>query len=151
MIFSYIALKSKSEKNKDISRNAFKVGLRETVNAYKNLGVNITVISQVPQQKHKALDLYFESLRRGDLVSNISLKRNDHDQLQKFVNSLFEKEEINFLNFTNIFCNSKVCAVGDKIKSFYYDDDHLSLSGSEIITEPTINYLRSNIYLKKDY
>ena len=62
--FSYIALKSKSEKNKDISRNAFKVGLRETVNAYKNLGVNITVISQVPQQKHKALDLYFESLRR---------------------------------------------------------------------------------------
>ena len=60
------------------------------------------------------------------------------------------KEEINFLNFTNIFCNSKVCAVGDKIKSFYYDDDHLSLSGSEIITEPAINYLRSNIYLK-DY
>ena len=32
---------------------------------------NITVISQVPQQKYKALDLYFESLRRGDLVSNI--------------------------------------------------------------------------------
>jgi len=148
--FSYIALESKNKKNKDISRNAFKVGLKETVDAYKNLGVKITVISQVPQQKHKALDLYFESLRRGDSVSNISLKRNDHDQLQKFVNSLFEKEEINFLNFTDIFCNSEVCAVGDKIKSLYYDDDHLSLSGSELIEEPTINYLRSNFYKKKN-
>ena len=144
--FSYIALENKSKKNKDISRNAFRVGLKETVAAYKKLGVKLTVVSQIPQQKHKALDLYFESLREGDLISNISLKRRDHEELQKFVNSLFEKEEINFLNFTNIFCTSGVCAVGDKIKSFYYDDDHLSLSGSELILEPTINYLRSSIY-----
>ncbi|SMF79483.1 acyltransferase family protein [Candidatus Pelagibacter sp. HIMB1321] len=146
--FSYIALENKNIKNKDVSRNAFKVGIEKTLASYKKLGVKLTVITQIPQQKHKALDLYFESLRSGDSVQNISLKRSDHDNLQNFVSSIFENKNIDLLDFTDIFCTSEICAVGDELNSLYYDDDHLSLSGSELIVKPTINYLKSNIYSK---
>lgn len=140
---SYIALSNDAEKNKTVSREAFAIGLRETIKAYKNIGVHLTIIPQTPQQKFEPLELYkMNSMSEQNSLAELSISLEEHFKLQSYVNTLFKDAKIDLLDFTPTLCFENHCPVGTNTISYYYDDDHLGLSGSKLLEQPTLEYLR---------
>ncbi|MDC3279512.1 acyltransferase [Gammaproteobacteria bacterium] len=142
--FSAIGLQANAKADLETSRNAFEIGLRSTVQSYKDNGVELIIVSQVPQQKQTAFDIYFQSAVTGLTLDELSITRNEHERLQSYVNSLFMMENLKVWDFTDVLCSSDACLVGDINNSYYYDHDHLSLTGSKILVSPTIQYLQAN-------
>ena len=141
--FSYIGLSENSERSKDVSRDAFELGLERTVEAYKDIGVELIIVPQVPQQEHEPLVLYKNASMHNRPLSEVSVTLLDHEALQIFVGRLFDMIEVPLLDFTDTLCVSDVCLVGTSERSFYFDDDHLSLTGSNLLVAPTIDFLNS--------
>ena len=139
--FSYIGLRETAERTQETSRSAFEYGLRETLSAYSEIGVNVIVLPQVPQQHSEPLDIYAQSSLSGKSLTESSVSRSQHLMLQEYVTSLFEAEEVRLLDFTDTFCDESYCSVGTKQASFYFDDDHLSLDGSSLLVNPLVEFL----------
>lgn len=141
---SYISFEKHGERNKDISRAAFKYGLQHTINNYEEIGVKLIVIPQVPQQKSEPLDIYTsQSLTAWHELSDLSVSLTHHQELQSYVNNLFNNSDIDMLDFTHLLCNTDNCPVGTGQLSFYYDQDHLSLVGAELLVDTTIDFLEN--------
>ncbi|MDC1380406.1 acyltransferase [Octadecabacter sp.] len=139
--FSYIGLRETDERMQKNSRLAFEYGLRETITAYSEIGVNVIVVPQVPQQHREPLDIYAHSSVSGKGLTESSVSRSQHLMLQKYVRGLFEAESVRLLDFTDTLCDELYCSVGTKQTSFYNDDDHLSLSGSSLLIKPLVDFL----------
>lgn len=139
--FSYIGFSETDERTQETSRLAFEYGLRETISAYSEIGVNVIVVSQVPQQIRDPLDVYAHSTLSGKSLAESSVSRTEHLRLQRYVTSLFVTEGVTLLDFTDTFCDQSHCSVGTNLASFYYDDDHLSLSGSSLLVDPLLDFL----------
>lgn len=139
--FSYIGFSETDERKQETSRLAFEYGLRETISAYSEIGVNVIVVPQVPQQTREPLDVYAHSSLSGKSLTESSVSRSQHLTLQSYVTNLFVAEGVTLLDFTDTFCDELYCSVGTEQSSFYFDDDHLSLSGSSLLVEPLKAFL----------
>ena len=140
---SYISLDKDGEPSKDISRAAFKYGLLQTVNSYKEIGVKLVIIPQVPQQKSEPLNIYIlQSLAKEREVSDLSVSVKKHQELQSYTNNLFKSSGVDILDFTPLLCNLDNCPVGTKEVSFYYDEDHLSSEGAKFLVDTTTKFLK---------
>lgn len=139
--FSYIALEKNASRTKDVSRQAFKAGLHKTLEEYKKIGVDIVIVSQIPQQKQTPIRLYSESVHLGKKLEDISIKVSEHQALQTYVNNVFKESDVEVIDFTSVLCGSESCVVGTPEESFYYDDDHLSLKGSKKLVSAIVDYL----------
>ena len=139
--FSYIGIQETDKRTRELSQLAFEHGLHETLSAYKEIGVNVIVIPQIPQQKLHPLDIYSANSLNGRSLTEGSVPRSQHLLLQSYVASLFEREGVTLFDFTDTLCDEFYCRVGTDNTSFYYDDDHLSLSGSSLLVNPLVDFL----------
>jgi len=138
--FAYIGFSETDEPTQDTSRLAFEHGLRETISAYSKIGVNVIVVPQIPQQTSEPLAVYARSNISGKSLTESSVSRSEHLTLQRYVTGLFVAEGVTLLDFTDTFCDELHCRVGTNLASFYFDEDHLSLSGSSLLVEPLIEF-----------
>ena len=55
----------------------------------------------------------------------------------KFQNKVFNEVigSTNYHDFTEVFCNRNICKLGEQDKTYYSDSDHLSITGSLLLTE----------------
>ena len=141
--FSYIGLNESDDSTQERSRLAFEYGLQETLSTYNSIGVNVRIVPQVPQQEYEPLDIYAASSLNKNSLNISSVARSQHSLLQNFVTSVFEKEGVKLFDFTNIFCDEIYCSVGTSEVSYYYDDDHLSLSGSSLLVSPLVDFINN--------
>jgi len=139
--FSYIGFREADERIQETSRLAFEYGLRETITAYSEIGVKVIIVPQIPQQHSEPLNIYAQSSLSGKSLTESSVARSKHLMLQRYVTSVFEAEGVTLLDFTDTFCNDSYCNVGTDAASFYFDDDHLSLSGSSLLVKPLLDFL----------
>ena len=123
------------------SIDSFIGGLGVTIDNFNSIGVPIHLITQHPHQKYPPQSAYFSSVKGLGSIESFSVKRLDFDRLNEIpINAFYEYENnINIYNITDLFCDEFICLIGDKDRSFYYDDDHLSINGAmkleEIIEE----------------
>lgn len=139
--FSYISLDENGEKSKEYSRQAFEKGLIDTVHAYSEIGVKPVIVLQVPQQKLQPIDIYFSNIKDQRNINSLSVSLDDHLALQKYVNSLFKRSGVETLDFTGELCKKGRCVVGNDVESFYFDDDHLSPTGSRLLVKKITEFL----------
>jgi hypothetical protein len=129
--------------NQRSSQNAFVNGLRNTVQIYKELGVEVAILLQVPQQFVEPHKLYFKlavdnSINYSEslaiLIAN-SIKLNDHLKLQQFsrdaIIGLADDLKFEVINPDEFFCDRSVCMVGDLDNSLYRDKSHLNITGAQ--------------------
>lgn len=135
--FSHIGLTKDAKKSKSNSRKAFAYGAAKTAEAYKKIGTEVVVISQVPQQLYTAEDAYINIIKSGhddQAIERFSVAEKRHLQLQSFATEAFNAyDSISVLNFDDLFCRDGHCPIGTVEKAYYFDSDHLSKSGSELI------------------
>ncbi|WP_298807997.1 acyltransferase family protein [uncultured Psychrobacter sp.] len=146
-----------TEANKNISQEnsikAFKSGIRDTFKEYSKSKSQIYIMLQIPLQEKQPDEILFNSSKNK--VTNIkalngnSVSTDKHNQFQKMTNDIIKKEANLFENITVIdptatMCNKNNCPVGNEQTSYYFDDDHLSVSGNLKLK----NFLEYNILSK---
>lgn len=133
--FSFISRAPDGRRAKTESRAAFEHGLATTLQAYQEAGIGLTLITQVPQQFTDPMlaygKAYLSSADPANIISTLSVTRQQHRELQGFVESLFDRYDAPVLDFTDILCYEDVCPIGTSDTSYYFDDDHLSLAGAD--------------------
>jgi peptidoglycan/LPS O-acetylase OafA/YrhL len=120
----------------------FQERLQYTLEQYKKIGVQVVIMGQVPPQNHYPLDLYREvyshpEKSRRQKIFSLSATRKDVEEKQKSINAIMEsfsqKGLTRYINPINAFCNDSVCPIGTLEHSFYYDDDHISIVGNNLL------------------
>ena len=114
------------------SIDTFTSALEDTVNNYNSIDVPIHLITQPPHQKYPPQSVYFLSAKGMGSVESLSVRRSDFDRLNEIPINAFYKYEskINIYNITDLFCDEYVCLIGERDRSFYFDDDHLGTYGA---------------------
>ena len=153
--WSFVSVDQQSSFSEEGSRDAFLVGLQRTVDAYSEIGVKVVILPQVPQQLVDPKKAYLRSFSKViiksksiDFIDNISVSRDTHSELQSFSNqafSVYERDpQFELISFDDILCDEYKCPIGDENYSYYFDDDHLSLSGVKRITPAIRNMLNGD-------
>ena len=141
---NYLGETQADEKSKNRSRQIFNNGLRETIRQYGEIGVAIHIILQVPMQEYSPEDVYIKSyLGNGfnDVIfTKSALSLEKHKQFQLFSNnsirqvvSDFPAYNVQLYNPADVLCDGLKCTFGTKDTSYYFDDDHLSITGAEFL------------------
>jgi len=114
------------------SIDTFNSALEDTVNNYNSIDVPIHLITQPPHQKYPPQSVYFKIAKGMDSVESLSVRRHDFDRLNEIPINTFYKYEnkLNIYNITDLFCDEYLCPIGERDRSFYYDEDHLSTDGA---------------------
>lgn len=140
----YLSLTKEGAEGFAMSRQAFEVGLAETIRQYNALGVELVIFAQVPRQKADVQQIYHNALSRNPALFNSNLHarflpRGDHEQWQSTNRLIFapyaNEEKIRFIVLDDVFCDAQVCRFGSDKLSYYYDDDHLSVAGSLLLKD----------------
>ena len=141
--WSFVSQVEGGEKSKDNNRKSFVFGLRKTVNEYNALGVNVFLISQVPQQMLQPLHIYAKTKAPPFLsIEEASLAYEDHLSLQSFVGNAFEQQAVSLVKVDEVLCSDGYCPVGNLSISYYEDDDHLNVIGNALLAPLFEKHLR---------
>ena len=70
------------------------------------------------------------------------------DKLNEIPINAFYKYEsnVNIYNITDLFCDEFLCLIGEKEKSFYYDNNHLSSDGAKKLEKIIEEILKKNYF-----
>ncbi len=148
--FSYIGLTADSRKEKRLSREAFKAGLQATVDAYANIGSELYLVAQLPEQRYDAKIVYYKAYRNdradfAETIRSMSIPLSDHRQLQSYVSSLFSayagSGRLNVVSLDDVFCDRERCLLGSEDQGYYFDTDHISTTGAHRAVAVMANYI----------
>ena len=146
----YVGLQPQFAKTSESSVSSFSIALKQTLEMYKDIGVNVHVITEAPLQHYDSDYIYYRSHHEdSDLfrkkLEQYSVSFNDHLKQQNLVLKIFDEHiatgNLYIWNYDSIFCED-LCLVGNTRQSFYYDDDHLSVSGSMLLEKEFIEKFR---------
>lgn len=135
----YLVTNDNSKLDQSTTRLNFEKSLKNTIKKYQDIGVNVFLLAQIPQQKIDGDSLYkklywFNEEHKSEIIKLASISKSEHLALQAYNRSVLSKLQ-NELKFTyidvdNQFCDNEKCYFGDETTSKYRDADHLSVSGS---------------------
>jgi peptidoglycan/LPS O-acetylase OafA/YrhL len=148
----FLVDKNNKEISKKNSRMVFLSGLIRTVNEYRNIGADIYIVEQVPQQKIDPEKMYyniakfnFSTNKIKQSIATLSISRTSSNGFQAYNRKVFRmlenEEKIEIVNVDNYFCTEEVCLVGDIDRSYYRDNDHISIDGAKMISKELRLYL----------
>lgn len=114
------------------SISTFVEAFSPTVDFYSELGADVHVITQPPQQKIEPQKAYFLAGKGYASLDDLSVRRLDFEILDAVPASVFidNASKIKLYELKSIFCVDKSCPIGDEKGSFYYDNNHLSTNGA---------------------
>jgi hypothetical protein len=150
----FLSTSEVTEISRQASRKVFTDAFLNTLSKYEELGVNVVIVLQVPQQKTYPKNLYSKiyasnvvGLDESDaVVQKLSVGYADHLLLQEFNRQFFEsikgKDSVKFFNPDPYFCDDTRCSLGNSKMSFYRDDDHLNSYGSYVLEEGLSEFLK---------
>lgn len=121
---------------------------RNIILALKNGGKQVVIIQPIPEPRQRIGDLIYSE---GEIDSNVSAirsewwnKRNAYS-LNKL--STLPKDVLQF-NSTPVFCDEYHCYAVKDLESYYYDHNHFSSLGANLLAEKFMhwyNYTHHNI------
>ena len=136
------------------SRSNFSELFPDTIKKYQNIGAQVILAHQAPQQEVDAAKIVERLIMTSEdsflqdyvtLVSNTSVPEDKHSALQHFYKDVFSSiQDVQKVSFDNEFCKDGACPWGDSDGAFYTDSDHLSRHGSLRITAKLRHALASN-------
>lgn len=136
--YSFIGLAADDKKTPENSQRAFDQGLKQTLEAYQAIGVEVVLMEQVPQQKLHPEEIYYRAYAQSDIeaaLTKLSVTKQAHLAMQSAVMTRFDQQaeiypHLRVLRVSDAFCDER-CLVGDASASLYFDEDHLSIEGSK--------------------
>lgn len=122
---------------KENSINSFIDSLRYTIENYNSIGVHVFLIDDTPQQRFDPVSALKKSRTFSDsAINQYAIPRSEHISNQAFVSKEINKYKnmaVSIINLDDILCRKNICPLAEANKFLYFDDDHLSVAGAEII------------------
>ena len=146
----YLVTDNKSKTDKATTRINFQESLRATVEKYRELGVNVFVVAQIPQQNLNGASLYSKLYWRNILdklkvIKSVSVSKAEHLALQAYNRTAIESVRTDtgftFINLDDLFCDDQKCYIGDDTTSKYLDENHLSINGALSLYDVVKSYM----------
>lgn len=142
----FLASDSRKEPSTQASRKAFEEGLSRTIRSYRNIGVEVTIVLQVPQQTTTPESFYTKLAQLDDrtghaaAVKDVSVEVRRHLGLQAFsrdvIHRIARKANANVIDPDKWLCDGSVCSIGDSRTSFYRDKNHVNTAGAMKLATP---------------
>jgi len=137
---------------KSASRTVFFNALEYTIEAYRNIGVNVYIVEQIPQQIIDARKLYdhlsilnLDGNEQNKAIENHSISRSRSNDLQAYNRRIFDqlasKGRARVVNLDDYYCRRDICKIGDRNHTIYFDKDHLSIFGAKLAAEEIIKHI----------
>lgn len=144
---NWLGLSPDSLENKEYSTAALREGLEKTLAMYNDLGVEVLIVRQPPEQTFSPSIIYnkayADEVNIDSNLSKFSVSIEKHRRLQRKFKAIIEDLEkkylISIFETENIFCHNAFCPVGNKEYSYYSDDNHLSFIGSRMLVGELIH------------
>lgn len=113
--------------------------VERTVAAYEAGGAVVLLLAQVPRQNYNPRDIYKNAYFPWSdpiaRISDLSVSRSSYSQEQSRINERLRGAIEHFIDPADLYCHSNTCLVGTVDKSYYFDQNHLSIIGSKILIE----------------
>lgn len=128
-----IARNSSDKTDEDTSKSNLEFSIKNTVDAFKKIGVNVFIIEDTPQQTILPLKLLkLNSKTPYDwAINKYSIKLEEHTRNQDEVNTFINSTGAFIINFDKLLCPKGICKFVEDGKFLYFDDDHLSIYGAQ--------------------
>lgn len=151
--FTYLGESADDERSQAHSRHSFERALARTINAYREIGTELTIIRQVPEQISDPKQSYLKIFSRKDVPAEVaahviaqhSIPRAEHDALQAFFDQSVQpyagQKGLQVISFDPVFCNDSHCPLGEPFASYYHDSNHLSVRGARSLTDQITSLL----------
>lgn len=119
--------------------------LKSTVAAFREHGIDVHIVKQVPEQPVSAKTVYRKLIFRQpgpdytmEAIRRSSTTRAQHVALQAPIDAILAESGVpadHLIDLTDTFCGPEFCLLGEPGKSYYGDQDHLSYYGSQMAYE----------------
>lgn len=130
---SYLSLSKDGDENVINTVKAFRYGLKNTKYNYEKNLIKIFFIEQVPHHSHDVKDILFLNKRFGISLKNFVMSEKQFNIQSRKVLEIFEDTGIELVKVNHRFLENGKYSMIDSQGSFYFDDDHLSLYGAELL------------------
>lgn len=135
--FNFISSEPEKIRSREVSRKAFLAALQLTVERYGSIGTRVYWVADNPQQKISVRDALRKSANHTeDEINKYAVTRKEHLADQDFVRRALDRYseiELGVINFDNVLCDHKSCPIVRDGKSLYFDLNHLSVFGAELL------------------
>lgn len=129
-----ISMDITKESTKEFSKLSFDYGLKQTIDRFKSIGVQVYLFDDTPQQLYDPKDALKKSRTPADIAINqLSVSAAEHKNNQSEVSDKFKslKNQVaGIVNFDDALCNQDICPLVSNGKFIYLDDDHLTVDGA---------------------
>jgi hypothetical protein len=146
---SHLFLPRRAQARRDMSRDAFRQALEDTLRAYASIGTSVYLVQQVPEQAISAERLYYATYTKdvdvAQTVREHSIDTSDHLERQRHVRMVFARLAPRWnavLIDLDSFCSQGKCLIGTERQSFYTDSHHLSNAGAVLLAPTIRKYLQ---------
>lgn len=131
--FGFIAVDEQAPLDRDSSRRSFEHGLAETIRQYHADGVRVLLVEDDAQQRVRPRDALRRAGRDDAAINALAVTRADHVASQQWVNGRLQNAGADgWFGVTDALCD-EVCDLVRDGRFLYFDDDHLSASGSALL------------------
>lgn len=119
----------------------FEIGLQRTVAELTDLGLDVVLVSAVPEIGYHVPSLFFVAERTGrDITSLIAPSVEEYQARNEYVITVLQdlagkNSNVQLVDPAAILCDGSICRVVLDSKPLYRDDDHLSTFGAYQIAE----------------
>jgi hypothetical protein len=138
----YLGKHSLDTIDKDHTKKVYYEGIEKTIATYQELGSEVYIVGQIPQQRFSAKEFYYLIYNektpveeKNLLLKKYSVSLEDHLKLQsnnrQFFDSLQKKGLGRMIIPDDIFCRDGYCPLGTLERTYYRDKDHISNYGAE--------------------
>jgi len=130
---NYIARAPNESFNRKSSASDFEWAVRNTVERWREIGVKVAFLEDIPQQLHDPKDILPKGRGAEENYIKYSVELGEHTKNQSWVNSILRRQNASVMNFDDVLCVNNRCPLVSNSRFIYFDDDHLSIEGSKLV------------------
>jgi peptidoglycan/LPS O-acetylase OafA/YrhL len=149
----YLGKHSLDRIDKEYTKKVYYEGIEKTIATYQELGSEVYIVGQIPQQRFSAKEFYYLIYNektpveeKNLLLKKYSVSLEDHLKLQsnnrQFFESLQQKGLGRMIIPDDIFCRDGYCPLGTLDRTYYRDKDHISHFGAEQLAPLLLPYIQ---------
>ncbi len=118
----------------------FQRGLRNTVNTLRGMGKDVVLVNPIPEVGYDVPSALVIAKKRGlDVNDIVAPTLDEYRERTREVRSVFDKLQaqslVNLVTPETFLCDGSTCKVSIDDTPLYRDDDHLSIFGSEFVSQ----------------
>lgn len=115
--------------------------IANTVEEYRNIGVEVVLVADNPQQLHNPLDVIRKGRGQEQYYLNASVSTDEHIKNQHAINVVLQQAGGKYINLDASLCDEVKCPLVRDGYFLYSDSDHLSIYGSSVLYSELVRAL----------